>query len=462
MIERRVKVAVIGGGIAGLTSAYLLLKKGIDVICLERETAPGGNIRTTKKDGFLLERGPYAFLSSSRWVWRLVKEVKLEDFLISSSPFSNQRFIFRNGKLELLPTGLISFLRSGFLSTSSKIRLLCEPFIKGGAKEQETAWEFFERRFGKEFTTFVASPFASGVYAGDLKSLGARSAFSKFWSFEKESGSMIIGAFNYMMRMKKEDKKEGLKKRSGLWSFKDGLGFITQYLGSELGDRLFLSFGVNSIEKLKDGIAIYGNNLKVICDAVIIATPPFESAQILRNSYPDAGSILASIPMPPVTIVQWSPPKEVENPFPEGFGFLIPPVYRFSSLGTIFYSDIFPSLFEDGNRKLYGTFVGGALNPDAGLLPEEKILGRVLSEHEIFLGKEIRKPLFVNIAKFPRAIAQLLPDHNEKIEKVMEILERNERVFLAGGYIRGVGMDSAIESAFEVVDKVMKSLKIVF
>src|SRR3954465_6047511 len=51
------RVIVVGGGLAGLTCARLLLARGHDVSLLESSDGVGGRVRTDKVDGFLLDRG---------------------------------------------------------------------------------------------------------------------------------------------------------------------------------------------------------------------------------------------------------------------------------------------------------------------------------------------------------------------------------------------------------------------
>jgi protoporphyrinogen oxidase len=58
------RVAVVGGGITGLTAAYRINRQrpDVEVVLLERTARLGGNIRTEQGDGFLMDAGPDAFL----------------------------------------------------------------------------------------------------------------------------------------------------------------------------------------------------------------------------------------------------------------------------------------------------------------------------------------------------------------------------------------------------------------
>ena len=73
-----------------------------------------------------------------------------------------KRFILKKGKLIPLPVSPKSFLKTELFSTAAKLRLLKEPFIGRGRKEESIA-DFVEQRIGKESLDYAISPFVSGV-----------------------------------------------------------------------------------------------------------------------------------------------------------------------------------------------------------------------------------------------------------------------------------------------------------
>ena len=55
-------VAIIGGGITGLTAAWRLQQKGVAYTLFEASDRCGGGIGPVEKDGYLIERGPNTLL----------------------------------------------------------------------------------------------------------------------------------------------------------------------------------------------------------------------------------------------------------------------------------------------------------------------------------------------------------------------------------------------------------------
>ena len=89
------KVCIIGGGVSGLTVAFLLKKKGLEVTLFEKSKRAGGNIQTVKLDDFMIEYAPNSLLRSPRLV-DLIRELKLEDEVMAANA-ANQRNIMASG-----------------------------------------------------------------------------------------------------------------------------------------------------------------------------------------------------------------------------------------------------------------------------------------------------------------------------------------------------------------------------
>lgn len=439
-------VIVIGGGIAGLSCAWKLMEQGLDVHVLENAEHIGGNIRTVEHEGYRLEVGPYSFLGGSEYMWRMLEELGIEDLPIPSSAAADNRFIYRDGKLMAMPLSLWGFLSTRLLSFKAKLRLMIEPLIPSGAKPDDTAWEFFVRRFGVEAATYIMGPFVSGIYAGDPKLLGTRAAFQKFYEFERDSGSLIIGAVKYMLAKRKRMAKEKRKSRKGLYSFNGGLGEITTILAKRLEGRLTLNAGVSEVSRDNGVFQVHTTAAKLAAHCVVSAVPPPSAARILGEMAPGVVEPFKAIPMSPVALVHWSQP-EVNNKFPEGFGLLMPRHYGLRVLGTIFSSQLFPGRAPRG-KLLISSFYGGMCDKQAMDLDDNELRKLLLEEHTEIFGFALTEPEMFKVFRYPGAIPQLLPDHPERIATIRGNLARFPGLYLAGNYITGVGIEHAVTSGY--------------
>ena len=55
-------IAILGGGISGLSAAFELKKAGKEFILLEANPSVGGKIQSSQQQGFTLEHGPNTVL----------------------------------------------------------------------------------------------------------------------------------------------------------------------------------------------------------------------------------------------------------------------------------------------------------------------------------------------------------------------------------------------------------------
>jgi protoporphyrinogen oxidase len=97
-----VDVAIVGGGISGLTAARTLCARGLDVRLVEREPVCGGVIRTDVVDGFIIDTGPDTLLAHKPAALALVRELGLEDRLVAPLP-RRTTHVVRDSRLRTLP-----------------------------------------------------------------------------------------------------------------------------------------------------------------------------------------------------------------------------------------------------------------------------------------------------------------------------------------------------------------------
>ncbi|KAK0038700.1 protoporphyrinogen oxidase [Biomphalaria pfeifferi] len=304
------KVCIIGGGISGLTTGFLLKRKGLSVTVFEKSEAVGGNIQTIERDGYTIEQGPNSLLKAPRLI-DLVRLLNIEDKVIAADENANKRYILADGKLEAM--GPKSFI-NGYFSLNTIFSLIREPFVRTKSPENESVAEFVTRRIGAEFLNKAIDPFVSGVYAGDPTNLSMRSAFPKLYEMERDFGSLIMGTIR-----RKVEKPDPNFPRT--FSFKGGLKTLIEAMANELGDAVKRGVSVENIEQNENGKYIV-NGEKF--DAVVISTPAFIAADLIKSRDENLAKILAEVNYPQVAVVVFGVKTENIKKQLDGFGFLIP------------------------------------------------------------------------------------------------------------------------------------------
>ncbi|HEX9658215.1 MAG TPA: protoporphyrinogen oxidase, partial [Bacteroidota bacterium] len=226
---------IIGGGISGLTTAFWLKERGVNVMLLEKETTVGGTMKTIHEDEWLIETGPNSALDTTPLFGHMFDRLGILGERIDADPAASKRYILRDKMLHALPTSPGSFLGTRLWSLPGKLRLLKEPFVKPAYKE-ETIAEFVERRLGREFLDYAINPFVAGVYAGNPEQLSVRAAFPKLYALEKKYGGLIKGMiFGWQERKQRSEKA---KDRAGMFSFKNGMETFPLAMGHFLRDSV--------------------------------------------------------------------------------------------------------------------------------------------------------------------------------------------------------------------------------
>src|ERR1700719_1599793 len=198
------RIAIIGGGVSGLSAAYALQKQvnkaaELDHVLFEAGPRFGGVIHTERVNDFLIEAGPDSFLTEKPWAAELCRELGLGDQLIASNDAERRTYILLNGGLVPLPDGLMFMVPTNFpaaffsslFSWRTKLRMMREWFYRPSpGLPESTAAEFVERHYGREMVERVADPLLAGVYGGGADELSASSVLARFVEIEAKQGSL--------------------------------------------------------------------------------------------------------------------------------------------------------------------------------------------------------------------------------------------------------------------------------
>lgn len=436
------RVAVIGGGISGLTTAYLLKKKGYNVTVFEAADTVGGNVQTVTRDGFTIEQGPNSLLKSPRFV-DLVKSLKLEDKVLAADESAKKRYILADGKLEAM--GPKSFI-NGFFSLKTIFGLMREPFVRSKSPEHESVAEFVTRRIGPEFLDKAIDPFVSGVYAGDPKNLSMRSAFPKLYEMERDYGSLIMATIR-----RKTEKADPDFPRT--FSFRGGLKTLITALAAEIGDGVRVASPVSEIEETDDKFRVNGDEF----GAVVISTPSYVAAKLIESRDEKLTKLLADVNYPKLAVVILGFKTEKIPAKLDGFGFLIASKEKRPILGTLYHSAVFPERSPDGYQLLV-TFVGGVRSGDSlDAKTDDELQSLVLSQLNDILGVA-GEPEFVHIKRWAKAIPQYRVGYEDVTAACADFEKNNRGLYFCSNFYRGISMGDCVKNAFATADDVEKYL----
>ncbi|HOI15573.1 MAG TPA: protoporphyrinogen oxidase [Geobacteraceae bacterium] len=464
------KAVIIGGGISGLATAFLLRRnaeetgENLQITLLEKENRPGGKIWSIKADGYLCEWGPNGFLDSKPQTLALCDVLGVRDQLLRSNDNARKRFIFSDGMLHRLPENGPSFFVSKLISWPGKLRLSLEPFAPGPpAGVDETLAAFGRRRLGKEALQKLIAPMVSGIFAGDPETMSLKSCFPRIAELERDYGGLIMAMLR-LAKKKRRERAEGkvVSSPSGpggiLTSFRNGIQELTDLLAGSLDNGTVVT-GKGAVKILAGETLPY----RVLtetgdCDAdlVIVAAPSFAAAGLLDELDGGISDILGEIPYASMTVVCFGYERDAIEHDLNGFGYLIPKEEGMHTLGTLWDSSIFAHRAPEG-YVLLRSMLGGACFPEYLELPDEEVVRRVRSDLATTMGiKEL--PTFVRVFRHEKAIPQYTVGHGDRLRALEERLAVHPGLLLTGNSYRGVGLNDCVAAAARAAEQGMKYL----
>lgn len=440
------RVAVIGGGISGLATAFIMGRRipGAEIDVFEKNTTSGGTIATYRNDGFLMETGPNGFLSGKPTTLKIVDMLEKQETLLPASTKAEKRMIIKRGSLVTLPETPLKFFTSSILSFRGKLRIMKELFVcRKVGEDDETVADFGRRRLGEQAVTWMLDPMVSGVFAGNVDKLSLVSCFPRIHELEMEYGSLIKA----MMKLRSKKASPSGK----LTSFENGMGQLIEMMIDSGAFRFHAGSEVRGIRKEKEGFHL--DHLRGSYDAVVLAVPAHSLSEM---SVPGMGKVkeeLASVPYPPMAVVPFAVKKGIVN----GFGFLIPSVEKSRILGALYSSGIFPNRGTD-EYDLVTVMLGGDRHYEVRDMDSAALVDMASDELAGFLKVERHQLENVGLFKWQRAIPQYYKGHYRIVEKVEAAAASVPGLFVTGNAFYGIGINDCTLAAFNMAEKVQEYL----
>jgi len=458
------RLAVIGGGIAGLAAAFELAAHpaGFDVVLFEASGYLGGKLKSSPLAGVMVDEGADAFLARRPEAVDLVERLGLTERLVS--PAVGWASVFWDGRLHRLPDGLVlgapagwagiaGLARSPLIGPIGAARAAAEPLVGAVerlcarftriARETRTQTEGDEalgpvvrRRFGRRVAERLVDPLLGGINAGDADHLSLAAANPQLAAALERSPSLLVG-----LARQRQAAASGPVFLTPL----GGTGEVAAAIVSRLQGRVDLRTGtsVACLEPDRGGWSVDGERF----DGVVVALPGWAAAPLLTDVCPPAAVTLAEVPYSSVAIVTLVVDQRAfaAGGAPAGSGVLVPKPQQRHVSAVSFGSQKWVQWQVPG-REVLRVSVGRDGDEHALGYDDDTLLRGVLADLVDIVGLR-GEPDEARITRWPRSFPQYRPGHLQRIDAAEAALAASAPgVALAGAALRGLGIPACIGS----------------
>ena len=461
---------IIGGGITGLAACYRLQREAtardipLDITLLEAGGRVGGVIQTEHRDGFLIEHGPDAFISTKPAAKALCEEIGIADQFIGTNPKVRRSFVIRDGTLHPVPEGFYlmapgsfkPFLKTPLFSWRGKLRMALDLFIPRRERDtDEAVAHFVRRRLGTEAFTRMAQPMIGGIYTSDAENLSLQATFPRFLEMEKAHGS-IIKALRAQKKQAAQTSRDTSGPRYSLFlSFKSGMQTLTDTLTQAVSNSIKLNAKVEHIQQTSDGNRWHvslANGETLNAELLCIALPAPHTAALIGDLSSPLTSKLNAIPYASSATVNLAFRREdITHPL-DGMGFVVPATENLSLIGCSFSSIKFESR-APADHVLLRAFVGEPTSKKT----EMELIELCQADLTPLLGLK-DAPQFAIVSKHSQAMAQYQVGHQDVVSSIEQFTSELRGLALAGNGYHGVGIPDCIQSGEEAALTLLDAL----
>lgn len=443
------QVAVVGGGISGLSTAYwLAAEHGVDVVVLEATEHLGGKVSTQPLAGLPVDTGPDAFLSRGPDLAELVSRLGLADDVVP--PRSGGAFIWSRGRLRPIPQGgafgipdrVLPLLRSRLLSPAGVLRAGID-FVRPRTPlgDDPTVAQVVRPRLGSEVVERIVQPLLGGVHAGSVDRLSARSTVPDVVGLARSDRSLVLA----LRRRSAAAPKPTGPPAPPLVSLRGGLSGLVHAVVSAIGvARVHTGVAVTALRRVDGRWHLETSGPSVIAQQVVMAAPAYASAELLTGLDAGLAHELRSIEYVDVATVTLALPR-AEVGERVGTGFLVPPVEGALLVGCTWLTSKWPHLADAAtDTVLLRCMVGRDGDDRWTTMDDDSLVAAVRADLTRIMGLTAT-PTATLVQRWPRAIPQYVVGHADRLEG-LDLLVPNG-MHLTGAAYRGSGLAACVASA---------------
>lgn len=469
-MKQPLRVAVIGGGISGLSAAYRIqelawsYQQNIELSVLEAGQRFGGVINTYSQADILLETGPDSFITQKPQALELCRKLGIAQQVIPTNQEHRRTYVASGQKIHPLPDGFLMmaptkwlpFLTSPLFSFSGKCRMAMDLWLPPKqTPTDESLAAFVRRRFGQEALTKIAQPMVGGIYTADPEKLSLYATMPRFLELERKYGSVIRG-----LQAESNSTKQDSGARYSLFASLDkGMQVMVDALVKKLPPQ-FLQLN-SAVERLEPSAAQGWNLLlkdgRVLnARAVVLALPAHQSARLLSSIDTDLSSHLSGIAYASSVVLNLVFRRQDIPQSLDGFGFVVPAAERRNILACTFSSVKFAGR-SNPEQVVLRVFMGGAMQPENCTLSDEQLTKLAREDLACYLGITM-PPLLSMISRHPFSMPQYHVGHLARLKSIESRLGLHQGLALCGNAYTGVGIPDCIASGQQAAENIMRQL----
>jgi len=458
---------VVGGGIAGLATAYYAQQVAddaglpLDITLIESDSRLGGKIATDTPDGFVIEGGPDSFITQKPWALQLCRELGLDDRLVGTNDARRTVYVLRDGRLRKMPDGMLlivptkfmPFVTSDLISWPGKLRMGMDLIIPPRKDDSdESLADFIRRRLGKEALDVLAEPMMAGIHVSDADTLSLKATFPRFINIEQKYGSLTRGMIAARKARANSGTQNGSSKTTVFMTLQNGLQELVTAIADRLRGEIITGQPVTELQRETSGYRLtLADGRQLDADVVVMATPAYASANLLRPIDAGLADQLDSIRyVSTATVSLGFDAAAFEHPL-NGFGFVVPrkePTRLFACTWT---STKFTHRAGPGT-VLLRAFIGGPRREEFVNLDDDALITLVRDELAAIMGVSA-EPTIARVYRWHRGNPQYDVGHLDRIDHIEARCPPG--IYLTGSAYRGVGIPDCVKQGQANAQQVM-------
>jgi len=452
------RIAIIGGGLSGVSCGYELSRRGFsDFVLYEATARLGGIVETRHQDGFVIECGADSWVTEKPGAHELAVELGLEDQILPSNDARRRTYLVVGGELVAMPDGMRMMVpgdieaiaASPLFSESARQAYRQEPShaeeLKAFAASRPADWDetvadFVQRHFGVEVSEKIAGPLLAGVFGGDIRKLSAGAVMAAFVKMEREHGSLVLA-------LQRQARK--VQKPSVFTSLKGGLQTLIEGMAAKIApSAVRLSEPVKALRPKAGKWEVTAASSTESFEQVVVATPAHMARKLVAPWSQELQSLLEmEATSAVIAAFAFDQEQSAKLKIPQGFGFLVPQRYESAPappelLAGTFVDQKFSHRAPQG-CVLLRAFFGGDSAPSLLLQPDASILELARRQLSQILG-EVPEAKIALVRRWPLSLPQYTVGHQARVARVEEILGVSPGLHLIGNAFHGVGLPDMI------------------